>query len=280
MSRSPPPRTEGPEVREVREERREAGFPLFVNGRWEERFPGLAAGVTGAGEGPDGHPADFGLATTRAWDLLLRYEALAGRLGFPGVALPRQVHGDAVACVGPVPEGGLRFAGPADGLVTRGSGLLLAVTAADCVPVYLLHPGSGGLGLLHAGWRGVAAGILESGLRAMRARFGARPGELHLHLGPAICGDCYEVGPEVPRALGVDGEEEGDGPPPRVDLRRELARRAAARGVDAGRLTVSGWCTRCRPDLFHSHRGSGDAAGRMAAFLGWRHRPETDTARA
>lgn len=260
-----------------REVRRDGGgFPLFVNAEWEARFPGLRAGVTGRGEGADGEVADFGLTTApSAWTLFRRYDRLAAQLGLGAVAAGRQVHGSAVTCLEPTPEPGLRVPGETDGLLTRGAGLLLAVTAADCVPVYLVDPASGGLGLLHAGWRGVAAGILESGVRAMRARFGSGPGDLYLHLGPAICGDCYEVGTEVPRALGIGAGEGGpDGELPcRVDLRDQLARRARALGLSAGRATVSPWCTRCDMDQFHSHRGRPDEAGRMAAYLGWRHRP-------
>ena len=118
--------------------------------------------------------------------------------------------------------------------------------------------------MVHAGWRGAAGGILESAVATLGDRFGVASRELYLHLGPAICGACYEVGPEVHQGL---GEEVPLGPTP-VDLRRNLAARAVASGVEASRTTVSALCTRCGPvDLF-SHRG-GDPA-RQVAFLGWR----------
>lgn len=256
-------------VRVTREERREGtGFPRFVHAGWEARFPGLAAGITAAGSSASGEEADFGLTTSgSAWTLFRRLEALAGQLGFPAVAVGRQVHGDGVTCLSPAPEPGVRVPGETDGLVARDPGLLLVVTAADCVPAYLVDPGSGGLGLLHAGWRGTAAGVLSSGVRAMRARFGAPAQRLRLHLGPAVCGSCYEVGPEVPRALGLPAAERT------VDLRGELARRAAELGIAPERMSRSEWCTRCRADQFHSHRGRGERAGRMAAYLGWRREP-------
>lgn len=261
-------------VREVR--RGEDGFPLFALEAWTDRFPGLEAGITGAGRSPAGEPADFGLATAPSpWVLFQRLEELGTQLGFPGVAVGRQVHGDAVTCLEPTPEGGLRVPGTTDGLLTGGGGLLLVVTAADCVPVYLLDPDGGGLGLLHAGWRGTAAGVLRSGVRAMTARFGTDPSRLLVHLGPAICGGCYEVGPEVLEALGgAEAPAEGT---LRVDLRDALRGRAAELGVPAERVTASAWCTRCDADHFHSHRGTGEAAGRMAAYLGWRSRPEAPT---
>lgn len=266
----------GTEVEVCREERsEEKGFPLMVNLSWEESFPGLAAGITAAGEGAGGEPADFGLTTAGTpWAWFRRFEALGDQLGFPAAAVGRQVHGDAVTCLSPAPEPGLRVPGETDGLVTSATGLLLTVTAADCVPVYVVDPASGGLGLLHAGWRGTASGVLESGLRAMRARFGADPARVHLHLGPAICGECYEVGPEVPDALGLDAERPAATQEGRttVDLRSELVARALALGVPRERISRSPWCTRCGPDHFHSYRGKGESDGRMAAYLGWRRR--------
>lgn len=257
----------------VREPRREGGgFPLHVLEAWTDRFPGLVAGITGAGSTPAGVPADFGLTTAPSpWALLERLEALGGQLDLPAVAVGRQVHGDAVTCLEPTPEGGVRVPGACDGLITGGVGLLLVVTAADCVPVHLLDAGGRGLGLLHAGWRGTAAGVLRSGVRAMGGRFGTDPARLLVHLGPAICGECYEVGPEVLRAL---GRPVPDADVPRLDLRGELRRRAVELGVPGDAVTSSAWCTRCDADQFHSHRGKGERAGRMAAFLGWQARAE------
>lgn len=259
-----------PAVREPRAPGPPDGFPVRVVAPWTGRFEGLAAGLTVRGEGPGGDPADFGLTTSgSAWVLHERLEALAAQLGFPGAAVARQVHGAALVCLEATPEGGVRVPGEADGLLTSDEGLLLVVTAADCVPVYLLDPDAGGLALLHAGWRGVAAGVLEAGIRAMGARFGSAADRLLLHLGPAICGACYEVGPEVPEALGgAGGARSGH-----VDLRGVLAGRAAELGVGPARTSRSSWCTRCCADQFHSHRGSGQDAGRMAAFVGWRRRP-------
>lgn len=265
-------------VETYREEIRDgASFTVLVNVPWEDRHPGLAAGITAAGGTPGGPEADFGLTTAgTAWDLFGRFEALGRQLGFPATAVARQVHGDTVTCLEPTPEPGLRVPGESDGLLTSGVGLLLAVTAADCVPVYVVDPSSGGLALLHAGWRGTAAGVLASGLRAMEARFGAAPSGVRVHLGPAICGDCYEVGPEVLEALGRSPDATDPGPEGRltVDLRSELAARARGLGVPAGRVSRSAWCTRCGPDHFHSHRGTGEQAGRMAAYLGWRRRAD------
>ena len=118
--------------------------------------------------------------------------------------------------------------------------------------------------LLHAGWRGAAAGILERGLEVLGERAGSRPEEVLLHLGPAICATCYEVGPEVFAALDLAIPE---GPTP-VDLRGALGVRAVARGVREENVSVSAHCTLCGSAGLFSHGGGNSE--RQAAFLGVR----------
>ncbi|MDT8435160.1 MAG: polyphenol oxidase family protein [Gemmatimonadota bacterium] len=227
---------------------------------WPDGAPGIVAGITV-------RPADFGLAgPAGVAETAARFESLAAALGFPALAVARQVHGTRVLTVGPDGGGGLRIPGRADGLAADRPGLLLAVTVADCVPVYLADPGSGAIALLHAGWRGAAAGILARGLRALARLRGGAPADVHVHLGPSICGSCYEVGPEVLGRFGLctDG-------PRGLDLRARLADEAVRCGADPARISISPRCTRCDRERLHSHRGSGGRAGRMAAFLGRLH---------
>jgi copper oxidase (laccase) domain-containing protein len=132
---------------------------------------------------------------------------------------------------------------------------------ADCVPVYLLHPASRTIGLLHAGWRGVAAGILERGISQVTRLADAPASDLIMHCGIAICGSCYEVGSEVKVAvLGTPGSAGG------LDLRAALAERARRVGLAA--VTASGWCAAHDGDRFFSHRRSAGRDGRMLAYLG------------
>ena len=152
--------------------------------------------------------------------------------------------------------------GDGDGHVTGSSGVLLTVTLADCVPVFIVDPGTRAVALLHAGWRGTAAGVVESGVGALAGAFGSDPGELVVHLGPAICGGCYEVGPEVFAAL---GEVPPPGPAP-IDLRGVIRKRAVALGVPDGQVTVSDECTLCGDGRYFSHR-RGDT-GRHLGFIG------------
>lgn len=176
--------------------------------------------------------------------------------GAPALASAGQVHGAELERHGPGWHGWLRGK-DRDGQLTTEPGIALAVTVADCTPVFLAHP-AGPIAVLHAGWRGTAAGILERGISAFAA-LGAGASELRVHLGPAICGECYEVGPEVLAA--VTGRPASG--KARLDVRAVLADRAANAGVRS--VSVSRWCTRCDADRLFSHRGGDD--GRQVGVI-------------
>jgi polyphenol oxidase len=136
------------------------------------------------------------------------------------------------------------------------------VSVADCVPILMVAARRRAVAALHGGWRGVVAGILERGVAALREAHGVAAAELFVHFGPAICGDCFEVGPEVPAALGLETAAAGRS---YVDLRAALAARAIALGVPAGQVSISTHCTRCGGSPFYSHRGG--CAERQVAVM-------------
>lgn len=247
--------------RTVREAPVSDGVPRLCNPEWAERFPGLCQGTTWRGTDGSFDMGLFGPGPGR--EVQGRWELLAGSTGFARVAHGRQVHGARVTAHGPGPAGRL-LVRACDGHVTDVPGTLLVVATADCVPVSLTLSDSSAVALLHAGWRGVAAGILEAGVERLLGMTRGSAAALHLHLGPAICGRCYEVGPEVHGALGVPVPEA----PLPIDLRRVLADRAVALGVPRDHVTVSTLCTRCGDAGLFSHRG-GDT-GRQVAYLGIR----------
>ncbi|MDE2762472.1 MAG: polyphenol oxidase family protein [Gemmatimonadota bacterium] len=216
---------------------------------WGSRFPWLRAGTTRRIVGRDGVPP--------LHDMLV----LTAGSPWRTVVRSRQVHGPLTRIHADAPSG-LQVVGEGDGHATRDAGVLLTVTIADCVPVFIADPDARAVGLLHAGWRGTAAGVVESGIGALERAFGSRPDDMAVHLGPAICGQCYEVGPEVFRALG----EPMAATPGSIDLRRVVRRRAARCGVRDERMTVSGDCTLCGDGGYFSHR-RGDA-GRQRAYIG------------
>src|SRR5437660_1357036 len=150
-----------------------------------------------------------------------------------------------------------------DGHATRTPGVLLTVTVADCVPVYLVAPHKRVVALLHAGWRGTAGGMLERGVAAVRREAFVMAEEIVMHCGVGICGACYEVGSEVLAQLTPGRATAATG---HVDLRAVLVRQAAELGVRE--VSVSPWCSAHDRAHFFSHRGSGGRDGRMIAYLG------------
>jgi polyphenol oxidase len=236
------------------------GPPKFELMAWRDEL-GLVAGITGRGEEP-GRGFDLGLwSDAPVGEVMTRWRAFRrGVPGFDAVVLGNQVHGVVVETVGPG-RGWIQLEG-VDGWVTTSPGVLLTITVADCIPLYLLVPGRG-ISLLHAGWRGTAGGILEVGLEQLLTVTGAAPGDVLMHCGVGICGQCYEVGREVMAAC---GEPAGGSAPWTLDLRARLARSAAGLGV--GAVTVSGWCSAHDRPSFYSHRASAGADGRMVAYLG------------
>lgn len=175
----------------------------------------------------------------------------------PRFATASQVHGTRVVEHDGVWEGWLRVL-DADGHFAPRSGTAMAVTIADCVPVFLAHP-DGAIALLHSGWRGTAARIIDRALAAF-SRHGFAAHDLRIHLGPAICGECYEVSAEVAQAL--TGKAASG--PRNVDLRALIAAHAREGGVT--QITTSRWCTRCDTARFFSHR-AGDAGRQLAVMV-------------
>jgi YfiH family protein len=229
---------------------------------WAGRF-GLVAGITT-------RERDFSLglwSDEPIGSVMTRWRAFRAAFAdrFSGVVLGHQIHGTTVQWHAADPGGWLLW-DAVDGHATSRTGMLLSVTVADCIPVYLAAPGRGVVALLHAGWRGVAAGILDRAVDVLQARSSIVCEDLVMHCGVGACGQCYEVGSEVAAKLtgaAADG-------PTRVDLRRLLAARAGRLGIPE--VTISPFCTVHDHDRFFSHRASGGGAGRMVAYLG-RPRP-------
>jgi YfiH family protein len=197
---------------------------------------------------------------------------LATVLGLAGMpwATVRQVHGARVVQVrrdrlgaGP-PEARPRLA-EADGLVTGDAGVVLAVFAADCLPVLLADPDAGVVAAMHAGWRGLAAGVIEQGVAAF-ATVGGHPASAIALVGPAIGACCYEVGAEVaevvvgryPAAAATSGQGR------RVDT--SAAAVEALQRAGLGEVRAARECTSHQPERFFSYRRDG-VTGRQAGLI-------------
>ncbi|HWH12405.1 MAG TPA: polyphenol oxidase family protein [Solirubrobacteraceae bacterium] len=182
-------------------------------------------------------------------------------LGLPAVVVGHQIHEARVAVVGDARPGYLVGGERSDGQATRLRGVGVGIHAADCLPIALA--GDGGVAMVHAGWRGLAGGVIASGVDALR-ELGV-VGPIDAVIGPGAGGCCYETGSEVRDALGgPDAPGEGR----RVDLKEVARRQLSAAGVDVVRDV--GICTLCAaPGLVFSHRRDGPATGRHAGIV-WR----------
>ncbi len=159
------------------------------------------------------------------------------------LAFNRQVHSPTVHRA----QRGVRGA-PGDGLWTDEPGLPMLAFAADCLPIAVARTsGRRALAVVHAGWRGLAEGVVGAAARALG-------GELAAVVGPAIGPCCYEVGPEVSARFDDDLTVQR-----RLDLWQAAERALRRAGVE--RVERVDICTRCHPELFFSHRRSGRARG-------------------
>jgi copper oxidase (laccase) domain-containing protein len=138
-----------------------------------------------------------------------------------------------------LPDGWLILDGT-DGHATAERGVLLTVTVADCVPVYLTVPKKGAIALVHAGWRGTADGILEQCVELLKWRGFAKASDIVMHCGVGICGNCYEVGSEVAVRFGLTGTV-------MLDLRAILTQHARQLGIDEISVSPLVQCRGSRP---------------------------------
>ena len=204
----------------------------------------------------------------------------------------RQCHSDGVVCLDRLAPGDLPAEG--DAVITRRTGLLLAVQVADCLPVLIVDKAKRTLAAVHAGWRGLLAGVVPKTLEAMQSRYASDPGHCLAVIGPSIGPCCYEVGQDVAMPF----EEAFPGRPqlwrnvqppggalssgtghsePAPNARRMLDLSAACRcqletaGLPGSSIFSHPPCTSCHRDAFYSYRAEGGSTGRMLAAIGKIH---------
>jgi len=182
----------------------------------------------------------------------------------------RQVHGTGVLRVDAPPAGlGPEYEPTADAAVTSVPGVVLAILTADCLPVVLATRDGRRVGAAHAGWRGLADGVLERTVAAM----GAPATQLLAWLGPAAGPQAYEIGEDVRAAFlahdpAADAAFLATRPGHwRVDLYALARQRLVAAGLDASAIHGGGLCTISDPQAFFSHRRD-RRSGRLAT-LAW-----------
>jgi polyphenol oxidase len=224
-------------------------------------LPGARAAFSTRRGGHSPAPYDslnVGFATDDDPALMARNrQTLSALVGAPPSAWMYQVHGTEVDVLRDAGEQGLRPR--VDGRVTRTPGVALGALSADCLPIAIA--GGGAAGIVHAGWRGLAAGVIEAEVAALRELAG-RGAELAAAIGPGAGPCCYQVGPEVHAAFAGDPQARvGD----RLDLKAVAAARLRAAGV--AEVHDLGLCTICTPRLFFSHRRDRGVTGRQAGLV-------------
>ncbi len=230
----------------------------------------------GVSEGPYS-TLNLGLSTADSAENVLENRR---RLGVAtGISLDdtvgmNQVHGTHVAVVNSRERGygaleGTTALADTDGMVTTTTGIALRALAADCVPVALYDRRRGAIAAIHAGWRGILAGVVPATIAMLTSYAGTEPTDLVAALGPCIGACHYEVGPEVagPFAAAFDGTDDREAGAEQVvwqrdgrsylDLTAALGVQLRRHGVLADQVVTSTLCTACRRDLFYSHRAEG-----------------------
>jgi YfiH family protein len=190
-----------------------------------------------------------------------------------------QVHGAEARAVGELHSGtrweqNEKALQNTDALVTATRYLPLVILVADCLPIALVDPVRSVAAAVHAGWRGLAAGVIEGALRTMKTTWGTVASDVVAWIGPCIGACCYEVGPEVAERFPFFTME-GEADRPLLDLRAAARARLLGDGLLEENLTGLDLCTACQEKLFFSHRRAtraGDTTTGRQALILWLER--------
>jgi len=183
------------------------------------------------------------------------------------IVSPYQVHSAQVRLVGQAHTGAVQPA--TDGLLTTAPGVVLLLRFADCVPLLLFDPVRRAVGLVHAGWRGVADGVVKAAVQAFVRHVGSHPADLWAGVGPAIGPCCYQVRPEMATAVARACPDSVKVVQERnsalyLDLPRAVQAQLESAGV--GQVEISGLCTACHTEEWFSHRAEGGRTGRFGVL--------------
>jgi len=150
--------------------------------------------------------------------------------------------------------------GEGDALITNHAGLAISIRTADCYPILLADTRNLAVAAIHAGWRGTSAQIVIRTLEKMKSEFGTQARDVFAAVGPGIGVCCYEVGEEVAREFGLEGQTH-------LDLVSENRKQLESTGVPTQNIEALGVCTFCDAERFFSYRREKETAGRMTSFI-------------
>ncbi len=179
------------------------------------------------------------------------------------LVIPKQVHSKNVE----ICNSGVRVE-ETDAVCSENTDCVLSIQVADCVPLFLVDKEKKNFGLVHAGWRGISAGILTNTVTKL-IHLGSRMEHIIALIGPSIQQCCFEIGPEVAESFGDRFMINGTGERFFLDLQGVIRMQLENRNVHADHIHTLDECTCCQPEKYHSFRRSGKTAGRMIAICGW-----------
>jgi YfiH family protein len=159
-----------------------------------------------------------------------------------------------------------RYSG--DAVLTNRRDVLVSVSVADCLPIFMVNSKRKVIGMIHAGWRGTLLGIARRTLEKAKDRFGCEPGEFTLLFGPYIKSCCYRVSEGVAILFSAECMSRSPDGAPMLDLVRANLKQFAGCGVKENKIFVVDECTFCEKELFYSYRRDNENAGRMIGYLG------------
>lgn len=184
-------------------------------------------------------------------------------IGLDELAFPMQCHSSNVRVI--QTWGGYENC---DGLITGEFGVFIAVSVADCVPIFIFDPVTRTVSGIHAGWRGTSSGIVKNAIAVMIAQFGIEPKNLVAFVGPGAGKCCYEVGEEVAEMFEAGFVSKSESGKWKVDLKGANRRQMTDKGIPSDNIEVHEGCTIHETEKFHSYRRDGASSGRMMGVIG------------
>jgi hypothetical protein len=155
-----------------------------------------------------------------------------------------------------------------DSLLTKEYGVFIAVSIADCVPIFLFDGTTRTIAGIHAGWRGTSYGIVKNAIALMKSEYGVNPANIAAFIGPAAAMCCYEVGEEVAEVFAEEFKAKNGRGKWHVDLKGANLQQLIREGVTPANIEVHTGCTVHEAETFHSHRREGKTSGRMMGVIG------------
>ena len=205
--------------------------------------------------------------------VLKNYELVANDLGLDlnNTVLARQSHTDNIRIVtkddagkGVVRDSDIM---DTDGLITNISGIALVVFSADCVPILMLDTKQKVIAAIHAGWRGTVKGIAPKGVSLMCSNFGCHPKDICVAIGPSIGPCCFEFGSDAKEHFPTPYCSQKSNNKFMIDLWSMNRDLLISAGVLPDNIDISGLCTVCHADTFHSDRTHRENTGRQVAII-------------